>query len=1159
MVVVARAELSSKDGDEDPAGFGFGEGEGKNAEDNVKLSAKDAAKMMKAIDKSSDGKKLNEAAFIDFAKEAFGGINVVQTNLNEDSLQYICKQPGSTTPPLFSPEAADPDKKEKRWSRPRLEGKSKVDGKTTVVGAGSGYESDDEKPPDAKCCASIALGVSRVFWKPKTWCWPNKATQMQTKTVKRRLAEFKLFTKLDKESNHEIHVEDVYNFIQHDSVLQGSEVEDLELKAKMEGFAFGLSRWYSIDCVPRAHRWIDFRTFRRCLHAFDLRDGRNAVTSEAFNPEHDGLAVEYCARLKLSESCLYRWLLGPINDRNLSDARDSLKTDPVHTWVPSNKSLNKDNHSMTEGLALVLAIRSELFQLLDFGSDIYLMFTVIQAGYDCRVDDGTLEAPEGCEHVHHYTLFAMALGVSIFAPYFVAYSSGVQQFLEQGTHGQGTATSTVLLVLYATTLGPVYFILIDILLIARLASNLAFFAFAPVRSPLQKLFGRVFASLGMDDVRLTNYKRQRRMAQLVFETMPQLVLQVLAFSDVIQVANVSENSNGALILALSLSLINALSEMATVYVEAQGLSEPTLSWAMHCLTGCVGYVPYIELILANGQDMTVSIACSMESQTKPLNMTIKSSETVRELKGRTEKELKKATDTGAAKRALFFEGKMLCETDSFLNTGVTNGARLELLPIDTRTDDPSSTHQALLNTKSCLGPRQKKKMIKLKDISSIPCSIPGVTYLTNFKLQINFTFTQSNVEGFIDRMSNIRPSTSDHISNIGLEHNAPRVRLGTSCNGLPLNLVVALLDACKEKVRVDYNNIDWPSLTLQDHCEYDGQQPHWVSDGEKRPSQTAPTVEFMLEQGSTEEGRTVQGKPNSAVKKLQGLKAEHDDRQHLWQANSIVGSRSLLLQCLRTEDVSRETNKGGSLAQYFASCPENGMDHGFLLRKAAIQMLAHGAYPGSFELATCARTGRKRSFALLLKRVCELKELKANGTFSAYTMLTPTGHPFNDHANGKVSALCTTLFADFKMFEHGKRREIKQDMLNKLLQHNVLQGAKSKSEDLIKNVHAGGLLHSRRRYLTADGNPSTKEHTPCECVIIYLTNNATDKEVCEQAPKTLEWLFSKCAEYEEPHEKDEEAELAMARRLFPKGTYMDNSLLRPCVPAASPWRVAWLL
>ena len=81
---------------------------------------------------------------------------------------------------------------------------------------------------------------------------------------------------------------------------------------------------------------------------------------------------------------------------------------------------------------------------------------------------------------------------------------------------------------------------------------------------------KAFAAVGMDRMALQGYKRQRTMTQLLFESVPQVLCQACIFLGIFDVGGMMETSASVLLLSLTSSLMNMISQAFKVVVEARG-------------------------------------------------------------------------------------------------------------------------------------------------------------------------------------------------------------------------------------------------------------------------------------------------------------------------------------------------------------------------------------------------------------------------------------------------------------------------------------------------------------------------------------------------------------------------------------------------------------
>ena len=220
-------------------------------------------------------------------------------------------------------------------------------------------------------------------------------------------------------------------------------------------------------------------------------------------------------------------------------------------------------------------------------------------GQNCTQILGAVQP--GCGYSQSYTLVNIVLTFSIIAPYLIAFSSGVHYHLGRGMFDSPRLASKplwqrALTGLYATCLGPLYFLFIDVCMLLQAATwdLYALFIDADTFHRRQASIDAFYDALGMDHMAVEGYRRQRTIAQLLFESIPQVILQGLVFLEVFHVGDLLLESRGTILLSLVLSLVNVISQFGKIWVEASGLRENFVRYAMTCMLARLGFVPFLD-------------------------------------------------------------------------------------------------------------------------------------------------------------------------------------------------------------------------------------------------------------------------------------------------------------------------------------------------------------------------------------------------------------------------------------------------------------------------------------------------------------------------------------------------------------------------------------
>eukprot|EP01084_Bolivina_argentea_P229506 387328_1 len=198
-------------------------------------------------------------------------------------------------------------------------------------------------------------------------------------------------------------------------------------------------------------------------------------------------------------------------------------------------------------------------------------------------------------------LFTMGLFVSLVAPYILSYSSGVQIFLYRKTfeNVQLFTFKSLLLGLYLFPTGVLYFVLLDF--IDALLQFYIWFSFGVIgkiktKGELAQIESGVARYFGMSRMDWFSFKKQKIMAQLFFETVPQLTLQALLFFDIISGKDSQGITDRDLIISLSSAFFSSIMQLFRLKAESGAVRETFVHYALNCITARFGWVAYRDKI-----------------------------------------------------------------------------------------------------------------------------------------------------------------------------------------------------------------------------------------------------------------------------------------------------------------------------------------------------------------------------------------------------------------------------------------------------------------------------------------------------------------------------------------------------------------------------------
>eukprot|EP01084_Bolivina_argentea_P226460 382544_1 len=171
-------------------------------------------------------------------------------------------------------------------------------------------------------------------------------------------------------------------------------------------------------------------------------------------------------------------------------------------------------------VTLSIGVTSKVTSMLDAATDMILLYKA------SANDDPAI-------------IFTIITVITLLSPYILSYSAGVQIFLYRKTF-QNVELFTfhsLLLGLYLFPSGIIYFILLDIIdVLMEIYKLFAYGCINKIKSQqeLVQVESVVAEYFGMSRMDFFSFKKQKLISQIFFETLPQIILQVLLFSSIVK-------------------------------------------------------------------------------------------------------------------------------------------------------------------------------------------------------------------------------------------------------------------------------------------------------------------------------------------------------------------------------------------------------------------------------------------------------------------------------------------------------------------------------------------------------------------------------------------------------------------------------------------------
>ena len=81
-----------------------------------------------------------------------------------------------------------------------------------------------------------------------------------------------------------------------------------------------------------------------------------------------------------------------------------------------------------------------------------------------------------------------------------------------------------------------------------------------------------------------------------FETIPQVTLQVLLFTDIIQGKGSTNITDQDLILSIGSAVLNTIVQLLRLKLESRAVKEAFIQYSLNCITARFGWIPFKHLL-----------------------------------------------------------------------------------------------------------------------------------------------------------------------------------------------------------------------------------------------------------------------------------------------------------------------------------------------------------------------------------------------------------------------------------------------------------------------------------------------------------------------------------------------------------------------------------
>eukprot|EP01083_Nonionella_stella_P025222 69477_1 len=195
--------------------------------------------------------------------------------------------------------------------------------------------------------------------------------------------------------------------------------------------------------------------------------------------------------------------------------------------------------------------------------------------------------------------------ISILSPYLVCYATGIRLYLNRGAFTSATnqpnCCKKALLLLYVIPTGVLWYIFLDVYVdVTGILVLAPYYLFKVCNSltpekDLESIKRRIANWIGLTFMNLEGYTRMRSISQLMLESIPQIIIQTMLAFGVIRISNTTITSFDIL-LSIGSAVINMTSQFAVMKMESIVVRETFLSYALSCMIGRVGWIPFLTTI-----------------------------------------------------------------------------------------------------------------------------------------------------------------------------------------------------------------------------------------------------------------------------------------------------------------------------------------------------------------------------------------------------------------------------------------------------------------------------------------------------------------------------------------------------------------------------------
>ena len=284
-----------------------------------------------------------------------------------------------------------------------------------------------------------------------------------------------------------------------------------------------------------------------------------------------------------------------------SEAQEAIR----HTVSEVTEDSQNHKPKAADFLQSALKVQSDITEMLDKGSDFYLLFKVYEAGMVIinNPEDHVDEAGDWKWDKWSYQIVTIIMFCALASNYLISFSSYIYLLLYKGYYNPESfkrlnccqAASRFLIL---TFVGPTTFLFFQVSQVA--CTIILFFTLFCGSTAVIRMQDRQFrmyeVNFGLNVQEFDGFSLQQKISQLFFSSLPTSITNILIINGFLDCRRLVEDSPSAIYFSLALSFVNICSTLTQIYYESRGFEEAYLSYSMNCMNAKNGWIPFIDKI-----------------------------------------------------------------------------------------------------------------------------------------------------------------------------------------------------------------------------------------------------------------------------------------------------------------------------------------------------------------------------------------------------------------------------------------------------------------------------------------------------------------------------------------------------------------------------------